>query len=308
MIKHMAVLSVSLISCVGLHAQEMFPATQLTSEASQEGFPTWSPDSKFIVYSLDDRGHMERTGLWKMTPDGSGREQIYSGLAEHPKWSPDGRYIVFDAEAGKSIKMIPAKGGDPIDILPESVEIFRGGVPVWSPDSRQLAFLEGGTMNLCTAHVETGKTARILHEDGILPFPGGWFPDGQHILVALMDRQTRRSTLWKISADGKKRTQISGHHENLYRHMGLSPDGNWLVYSAMEGRELGLWIMPAKGGTSIPFSVIHSDEHPAHNESPVWSPDGQQIAFTSTRKGSFDVWRIDVDMNKVREAFREGGQ
>lgn len=303
MLKHPAILSIALISCVNLYAQDMFPATQLTSAPPQEGFPTWSPDSKSIVYSFNDREDMQKTGLWKMAADGSGPKQIFSGIAEHPRWSPDGRYIVFDADAGNSIKMIPAEGGDPRDVLPDSMKILHGGMPVWSPDSKHIAFLEGGTMTFCTANVETGKTARILHEEGKLPFPGGWFPDGKHILVALMDRQTRKSTLWKVSADGKKKTQILGHHENLYRHMGLSPDGDWLVYSAMEGQELGLWIMPAEGGKSIPLSVIHLEEHPAHNESPVWSPDGKQIAFTSTRGGSFDIWRMEVDLNKVRKAL-----
>ena len=131
--KPLTIVLVAVISCVNLYAQEMFPPTQLTSEPPQEGFPTWSPDSKYIIYSVHDREHMHRTGLWKMASDGSNLRQILSGLAEHPRWSPDGRHIVFDADAGKSIKMIPAEGGDPVDVLPDSMKILRGGMPIWLP-------------------------------------------------------------------------------------------------------------------------------------------------------------------------------
>jgi Tol biopolymer transport system component len=286
----------------------MFSANRLTSEPHREGFPTWSPDGKFLVYQFSDRSDREnikgKNGLWRMTKDGLDAKQILSGLAEHPKWSPNGRFIVFDADAGNSIKMIPADGGEPMDILPDSIQILRGGMPVWSPDSKQIAFLEGGTMWFCVADVETGETTKILHEEGKLPFPGGWYPDGKHLLVALMDRSSKKATLWKISVDGKQRTQITGHHENFYRHMALSPDGKWLVYVALEGRDMGLWIMRADGGKTVPLSVTHLEEHPAHNEGPVWSPDGKHIAFISTRSGSPDIWRMDVDIRKVEEAFR----
>ncbi len=299
-----AFLFVLVVSCINLHAQDMFPVTQLTTEPPQQGFPTWSPDGKFIVYAFTAREDPEgQNGLWRMKSDGTEAKHIFSGLAEHPKWSPDGRYIVFDADTGNSIKMIPAQGGDPIDILPDSIQIFRGGMPVWSPDSKHIAFLEGGTMWFCVANIETGQVKRVLHEEGKLPFPGGWYPDGKHILIALMDRQSRKSTLWKISFDGKQRMQITGHHEMMYRHMALSPDGEWLVYSAMEGRDLGLWIMRAEGGKTISISITHPAEHPGHNEGAIWSPDGKSIAFTSTRSGSFDIWRMDVDLKKVKKAL-----
>ncbi len=295
------VLMALIVFMVGLSAQDRIETIQLTSDPAQEGFPTWSPDGKYIVFSHTSRDDsLGKNGLWRMTSDGEDTKQIFKGIAEHPKWSPDGRYIVFDAEFGKSVQMIPAQGGDPIRILPDSVGIVNGGMPCWSPDGSKIVFLEGATMTLCVADIETGEVNRILHQEGLLPFPGCWTPDGTGILIALMDMKSRRSTMWAISTDGINKKKITGHHEGLYRYLTLSPDGSLLIYAAMEEESLGLWVMPVEGGKSIPLAVTR----PGHNESPSVSPNGKKMTFTSTRSGNFDVWIMDFDAEKISEELQ----
>ncbi|GEM_PF-4959863 len=78
-----------------LSGQDMFPARQLTFNPAQEGFATWSPDSRFIVYQHTDLNDTTgNNGLWMVSADGTGPRQIFRGLAEHAKWSPDGSMIV----------------------------------------------------------------------------------------------------------------------------------------------------------------------------------------------------------------------
>jgi Tol biopolymer transport system component len=149
--------------------------------------------------------------------------------------------------------------------------------------------------------MKNGEIKSIFRKEGCLPIPGGWTNDGKYILIALMERQTRKSTIWKISSDGKEKIQITGHQENFYRHLALSPNGLLLVYAAMEGKYLGLWIMPAEGGKSIPLAVTMN----AHNEGAVWSPDGKSIAFTSTRSGNIDIWMMDVNIEQVKKELRD---
>ncbi len=133
--------TVIFVCAINLHGQDKFNAIQLTFDSAQEGFPTWSHDGKFIVYSyISSKDTFGNNGLWKISFDGKEAEQIFIGIAEHPKWSPDDRYIVFDADSGKSIKMIPAKGGTPISIIPDSIHIMNGGLPCWSPDGKRIAF------------------------------------------------------------------------------------------------------------------------------------------------------------------------
>lgn len=134
----------------------------------------------------------------------------------------------------------------------------------------------------------------------MVPIPGCWSKDGNNILVTLLDRQVNKSTIWKISSDGKEQEQIIGHHEGVYRYLTLSPDGSLLVYSAIEGKDLGLWIMPADGGKSMQLV-----SEPGYNENPDWSPDGKRIVFTSTRSGNFDIWILNVNMEQIRQDFEK---
>jgi len=290
------------ICSLGLKAQDRFPVKQLTFDPAQQGFPTWSPDGKYIIYQHSEmHDSTGNNGLWRMLSNGSGAKQIFKELAEHPRWSPDGSLLVFDADTGKSIKIIPAEGGDPILFLPDSILIERGGLPCWSPDGTRIAFIEGGSSSLCVYDAKKGTISRIFQEEGMLPLPGGWTPDGQSILVALMERETRRSTIWKVTSDGKEKQQISGHHENLYRYLALSPDGSLLVYGVVEGRHQGLYIMPFGGGPSLPLIVTEG----GHNDGPCWSPDGKKIAFTSTRSGNFDIWVMEVDPEQLKKDLME---
>lgn len=285
-------------SAPGLRGQDRFGVFQLTTDPTQDGFATWAPDGEYLIYQHSDMNDtLGRNGLWRVRPDGSGAEQIYSELAEHPKWSPDGRFVVFDADTGNSIKMLPVGGGDAVRIVPDSVRITNGGLPCWSPDCRHVAFKDGGAPSLCVLDVETGRVKRIFSEEGKVPLPACWTADGKSILFALMDRQTRKSTIWLVSSDGTGKKQIIVPHENFYRHLALSPDGSLLVYAVIEGRYLGLWITALNGAKSIPLAVSES----AHNEGPAWSPDGRRIAFNSTRSGNHDVWIMDLDIEAIRK-------
>jgi TolB protein len=114
--------------------------------------PEGSPDGKFIYYNGSQSGTMQ---LWRMKPDGSGREQIT--YDEYNNWfphiSPDGKWIAFisfsvdvspeDHPSYKRVmlRMMPAGGG-----APRVIAYLYGGqgtinVPSWSPDSRHIAFV-----------------------------------------------------------------------------------------------------------------------------------------------------------------------
>lgn len=65
------------------------------------------------------------------------------------------------------------------------------------------------------------------------------------------------------------------------RYPSISPDGQKIVFSYQGD----IFIVPTTGGNAIQLS-----SHPAHDYMPVWSADGEKIAFASNRYGNFDVF------------------
>lgn len=70
------------------------------------------------------------------------------------------------------------------------------------------------------------------------------------------------------------------------RYSSISPDGNSIVFSYKGD----IYKVSKDGGRAIQLTT-----HPAQDTKPVWSPDGNKIAFASDREGSFDVYIIPAE-------------
>ncbi len=69
----------------------------------------------------------------------------------------------------------------------------------------------------------------------------------------------------------------------------VSPDGKLIAFSYLGD----IWVVEAIGGVARPIT-----SHEAHDTTPVFSPDGRSIAFSSNRHGSHDVFVVSVHGGK----------
>jgi tricorn protease len=67
------------------------------------------------------------------------------------------------------------------------------------------------------------------------------------------------------------------------RYPAISPDGKHVAFSYMGD----LWVVSVEGGKAYRLT-----DHVAYEREPIWSPDGQWLAFTSNRFGNNDVFLI----------------
>ncbi|MCC5822546.1 MAG: hypothetical protein LAT64_03095 [Phycisphaerales bacterium] len=85
---------------------------------------------------------------------------------------------------------------------------------------------------------------------------------------------------------------------DLPRHPSISPDGRQVVFSWRGD----LWRVPIGGGEAFRLTA-----HPATESASAWSPDGQWIAFESTRSGRRSIHLMRPDGTDVRQVTFEDG-
>jgi Tol biopolymer transport system component len=97
------------------------------------------------------------------------------------------------------------------------------------------------------------------------------------------------------------------HHKQLTSQPGveqipsLSPDGEWVVYSGEGPEHQDIFLQSVSGQT--PFNLTEGSG--ADNQQPSFSPDGQSIAFRSSREGG-GLFVMGRTGEAVRRVTREG--
>ncbi|MEN8006035.1 MAG: protein kinase [Candidatus Krumholzibacteriota bacterium] len=264
-------------------------ATRLTGHKGgywSHRYPAWSPDSKTICYG-------DFHNLWVVPARGGLARPLTEGGGgdNHPVYSPDGRCIYFasfrdgdsalwrtDSKGDKLLKLTPGSG-------PEShPELDRGGnALVYSTQTRH--------RDLVLTDFRNGRTA--LMESPTRDYQPCLSPDGS--LLAFV------SMRWNSNADLWVQQLVDGEpvgssvrlvdQEGSVSHPAISPDNRWVAYYLIqqEIQQRDIWIAPIPAGRPIRITA-----HPAADVSPIWSPDGRTLAFSSDRDGIQAVYTIPV--------------
>jgi eukaryotic-like serine/threonine-protein kinase len=73
----------------------------------------------------------------------------------------------------------------------------------------------------------------------------------------------------------------------IYSVGSFSPDGTRVAFVKKDGGVANIYVKQTSGNTLVPTTKDESD-----NNYPVWSPDGEEIAFFSTRGNQAGLWRV----------------
>lgn len=163
------------------------PPRPLSAVASNEVYPSWSPDGRWIYFGSDRSGRME---VWKQPAGGGTAEQVTTDGGFIALAAPDGETLYFTREGRSGLWQTPADGGAATVVLTD-FDLFTA--TTWEMLADGFCFIDRSD----PAHVQVMKydferrTRRPIHDLGGVSVTSGLSVtrDGQRILYTQIDRQ-----------------------------------------------------------------------------------------------------------------------
>jgi len=280
------------------------PAKQFTTGSQQDSLPRWSPDGRWIAF-LSDRGapHGERKRpkqIYVIPADGGEARAVTSGTL-HPAdltWSPDGAMLAF---VGKPEAPVPESD---VRVITRVRYKFDGD-----------GFWDGRYKHIFTVPAAGGPARQLTAGDFDHADPA-WSPDGR--AVAFVSNRSPEADFTNVTDVWVQ--PLSGDARCLTGSVGpcsmpaWSPDGTMIAYlghdnAAMSATNLGLWLVPAEGGTprlltrDFDRSLTHHaiTDMRAHPKvgGPVWMADGRRILVLVAEGATNQLALVAVEGGEV---------
>jgi Tol biopolymer transport system component/DNA-binding winged helix-turn-helix (wHTH) protein len=279
------------------------PPLRLTSEDGGDRAAVWSPDGSRIAFLRHRPGACEIRVVNAL----GGPSQLLAPCTnpDHPRfaWSPDGGrlYVSHGGSASAGLAVRDVATGATTE-LTEAAPGHFDTAPVLSPDGQQLAFLRNYSDSVGDAWVmpAAGGRARPLTSDSADIIGIAWIEGGR--ALALSSNRAGMYSLWRVPLAGGAPALLAGGGRKM-KHPSASRDGRQVAYEAWN-YDMNLWRVPLGDGGAPARVAPASDEWTFE---PQFSPDGERIAFVSTRSGSYELWTCDRDGSRPQRLTSFGG-
>jgi Tol biopolymer transport system component len=265
----------------------------------------WSQDGRFLTYFSTDLGGgalyalpLNATGERKPIEAFRSKSQL-----QGPRLSPDGRFLSYVSnESGRNEVYVrpfdtaaatgPAPAAGPVQVSDQGGQ----GMAFWRRDGKELYYL-GADRGVRAVEVGAATTTkfgrpallfRLSEATPVAPGTASISRDGERVVIAVPPPQLRQLTVFDRA--GKVVSTVG--QPGLYVQPGLSPDGKRVVVMRNDPQTGNgdIWTFDLATGNGTP---VTNDTPP--DNAPIWSPDGKQVAYVSTREGYSGIYRKPSD-------------
>ncbi len=287
--------------------------TQLTvpnesSPGEGDKDPAVSPDGTRLAFTRN--GDLQLLALDGQYPP-SGHPRTLASAGEPGglwglAWTADSREIVFAAGNWPRARLfrVSAAGGEVRELTSLGAGTFA---PALSTTGNRLAYLEWITsadiwqIRLGNEGQATAEPTRLVSSSRLDGYPVH-SPDGERI--AFHSDRTGRDELWIVSASGGSASLLEPLRQGegaLAPEPGFSwsPDQSSMVFAA----DGDLFVVDVFSGKCRSLTMDSTVD-----ESPVWSPDGRWVYFSSRRDGVWQVSRVLAAGGQPVQLMRDGGR
>ena len=231
----------------------------------------------------------------------------------NPKISPDGKQIAFTYKG--DIFTVPTAGGRASQLTTNPAYDTN---PVWSKDGRQIAFSSNrnGSLDIYLMDREGGVptqlTTHSAHEYAVA------FYDQDHILYAAniqpdaLDRQFPSGQfpqIYMVSTKGGRTELFSSLY---FENPSFTKSGKMMLYTDKKGYE-DPWRKHQQSSIARDIWLCRMGEQNAYQKitsfrgedrNPIWAEDGKSFYYLSEEKGSFNIFKSDLDGKNKKQLTR----
>jgi Tol biopolymer transport system component len=261
----------------------------------------WSQDGRYLTYHSTDLGGGILFALPLSAAERKPIEAYRSAKqAQGMRLSPDDRFLVYTSnETGKNeiyIRPFDQAGASSAAAGRQVSEQGGQGMAFWRRDGKELYYL-GADRSIMAVSVSTspalevGKPRVLFHpaeEVAVAPGTSSVSRDGERFVIAVPPSRLRQLTI--LDRQGKVVKTVA--EPGVYAQPAFSPDGTRVAVTRNDPKtgSNDIWTFDVATGKG---SAVTNDVW--QDNSPIWSSDGKQVAYVSTREQYSGIYRKAAD-------------